>query len=170
MLQDTSFFVVPAAKGVRKRRCNSLILRLFAFVCVCSRLRAFICILGPLSESLKFAFVCVCVRLRAFVRVCKHPLLLHPLLQHPDICCKNIRNSTARLSSWRVLMEPFVVTLQGPLVPMSPKFGSLFFPIFCFSLLFTATKHYSLLLSAINCYKLLLSAINCNSSYQENPN
>ena len=71
-------------KGVCKRGCNSLILRLFAFVCVCLRLRTFICVLSPFSEGLKSAFVCVCARLFAFVCVCKHPLLLHPLLRHPE--------------------------------------------------------------------------------------
>ena len=35
--------------GCRRRGCNSLILRLFAFVCVCSRLRAFTCVFGPFS-------------------------------------------------------------------------------------------------------------------------
>ena len=53
-------------KRVRKTGCNSLILRLFAFVCVCSCLRAFICVLGPFSEGLK---ICLCLRLRAFVCV-----------------------------------------------------------------------------------------------------
>ena len=73
-----------AEKGVHKRGCSSLILRLFAFVCVRLRLRAFTCVLGPFSERLKSALVCVCGRLRAFVCACKHPLLLHPLLRHPD--------------------------------------------------------------------------------------
>ena len=60
--------------------CNSMILRLFAFVCVCSRLRAFICVLGPFFREPEN---CVCLRLRAFVCV-QHPLLLHPLLRHPE--------------------------------------------------------------------------------------
>ena len=72
-------------KGVRKRRCNSSFLRLFAcvFVClqVCARLSADSV---PFSGSLKSSFGCVCARLFAFVRVCKHPLLLQPLLRHPD--------------------------------------------------------------------------------------
>ena len=50
--------------GCRKRGCNSLILRLSAFVCICAHLRAFTCVLGPFSES---------IRLRL-----QHPLLLHP--------------------------------------------------------------------------------------------
>ena len=37
-------------------------LRLFAFVCVCLRLRAFSCILGPFLECPTSAFVCVCAR------------------------------------------------------------------------------------------------------------
>ena len=61
-----------------------MILRLFAFVCVWSRLRAFVCILRPNSESLKSAFVCVCARLFAFVCVCQRPLLLHPPFAAPD--------------------------------------------------------------------------------------
>ena len=38
---------------MRKRGCNSLILRLFAFVCICSQLCAFTCVFGPFSQSLK---------------------------------------------------------------------------------------------------------------------
>ena len=53
---------------------NSLILRLFAFVCVCSRLRAFTCVFGPFSESLKSAFG---ARSFAFSNT---PLWLHPLV------------------------------------------------------------------------------------------
>ena len=54
--------------GVRKG-CNSLILRLFAFVCVCLRFHELIRVLGPFSESLTSAFVCLCARLIAFVSV-----------------------------------------------------------------------------------------------------
>ena len=50
----------------------------FAFVRVCLRLRAFICVLGPSLESLKSVFVCVRLRLQT-------PPLLHPLLQHPEL-------------------------------------------------------------------------------------
>ena len=50
-----------------------MILRLFAFVCVCWRLRAFVCVPGPISESLTSAFVCLCMCLFAIVCVCKHP-------------------------------------------------------------------------------------------------
>ena len=56
-----------AKKGVRERGCNYLILWLSAFVCICSRLHAFHCVLGPISVSLKSAFVCVCAHLFAFI-------------------------------------------------------------------------------------------------------
>ena len=67
--------------GCRIRGCNSLILRLFAFVCVCSRFRACTCVFGPFSEP----EICVCLCLRALVCIRKHPLLLHPFLRHPEI-------------------------------------------------------------------------------------
>ena len=54
-------------KGLRKRGCNSLILELFAFVCVCLRLCAFISLFGPLFRE---PGICVCLHLRAFVCVC----------------------------------------------------------------------------------------------------
>ena len=50
---------------------NSLILRLLAFVCV----------LGPISESLKSAFVCVYARLFAFICACKHPFYFREKLK-----------------------------------------------------------------------------------------
>ena len=47
---------VRPPEGVLKRGCTSLILRLFAFICVCLRLCAFVRILGlgPISGSLYF--------------------------------------------------------------------------------------------------------------------
>ena len=77
-IRDDNSIGLPQ-KGVRKRGCKSSILRLFAFVCVCLRLFAFVRVFGPISGSLKSAFVCVCARSFAFACVCKHPLLLHPL-------------------------------------------------------------------------------------------
>ena len=56
------FHTPPIHTPPKGRPSNSLILHLFAFVCVCSRLRAFACVFGPFSESLKSAFVCVCAR------------------------------------------------------------------------------------------------------------
>ena len=61
-------------KGVHERGSNSLILHWFAFVCVCSRLCAFLCIVGSESASLKSALVCVCVRLLAFLICVNNPL------------------------------------------------------------------------------------------------
>ena len=61
-------FWAAVREGVRKREGNSLILLLFASVCVCSRLRAFTCVCGrcKISGSLTSAFVCVCARSFAF--------------------------------------------------------------------------------------------------------
>ena len=76
-----SNFIGLPEKGVRKRGCNSQILRLFAFACVCSRLCTFICALGPFSGGLKFAFACVCLRLFAFANT---PFYYTPLMRHPN--------------------------------------------------------------------------------------
>ena len=60
-VQNGAERVWAATKGrLRTRGCDSLILRLFAFVFVCSRWRTFTCVFGPFSQSLKSAFVCVC--------------------------------------------------------------------------------------------------------------
>ena len=120
-------------KGVRKRGCKSLILRLFEFVCVCSRLCAFICVLGPFSESLKFAFICVCAHLFAFVCVCEHPLLLHPPFcgtLTKDRTTKNfLNNSKEPPNKTRVLRQSAPESSpESSAICFTSSFGYLFCP------------------------------------------
>ena len=65
----------PRVRPLTNSMLNSLILRLFAFVCVCSRLRAFICVLGPFQRAWN-------PRLSAFARFRSRlqtlPLILPP--------------------------------------------------------------------------------------------
>ena len=59
-------------KGVRKRGCYSLILRLFAFVRVCLHLLAFACVYLRFRAVFGKFEICVCLHLRAFESVRLH--------------------------------------------------------------------------------------------------
>ena len=116
-------------KWVGKRGCNSLILRLFAFVCVCARLFAFvcafICVLGPFSEteSLKFARVCV----RSFASFAfANTSLYYTLLRHPEPfpTHKQIRGET----TWTIAhSEKKAILLTNPGRPKVQNQSPFFF-------------------------------------------
>ena len=101
-----------AAKGVRKRKCNSLIC--ISLVCVCSRLRTFTCVLGPRT---------LCVRLRLQTP----PSITPPFAALQTRVSKSIFGNPSKQSLSRIC--PFCSFLFGLSVTLPKAWSAIRSPI-----------------------------------------